>query len=118
MSKSRRDQDFVLDIQEAIQRILEYTAGMDWERFIIDYKTQDAVVRNLEIIGEAAKNISDDLRQQYPEIPWKDMAGTRDRLMHHYFGVNQEIVWQIVREDLPTLVEKIDVILNEVGGEN
>ena len=111
MSDERRDKDFLLDIQEAVQRILDYTAGMSWETFIVDYKTQDAVVRNLEIIGEATKNISDDLRNQHPAIPWKSMSGTRDRLMHHYFGINQEIVWQIVLQDLPSLLKQIDDLL-------
>jgi uncharacterized protein with HEPN domain len=113
MSDARRDIDFILDIQEAVHRIVDYTAGMSWEGYIVDYKTQDAVVRNLEIIGEAAKSISDDLRNQYPEIPWKDMAGTRDRLVHHYFGINQEIVWEIVRQDLLPLLKQIEAL---VGG--
>lgn len=82
MSKSRRDVDFVMDIQDAILRILEYSAALDWETYLSDYKTQDAVVRNLEIIGEAAKNVSIEMRQEFPAIPWKMMAGTRDRLMH------------------------------------
>jgi uncharacterized protein with HEPN domain len=92
MFNARRDADFLLDIQDAIQCVLGYTVGMNWEAYIVDYKTQDAVVHNLEVIGEATKNISDNLRAQYPSIPWKDMASTRDRLVHHYFGINQEIV--------------------------
>jgi uncharacterized protein with HEPN domain len=118
MSRSRRDVDFILDIQDAILRILDYTAALDWENYLGDYKTQDAVVRNLEIIGEAAKNISLKLRQEYSAIPWKMMAGTRDRLMHQYFGVNQEIVWQIVQSDLPALLQQISTVLSVIDNED
>jgi uncharacterized protein with HEPN domain len=84
---------------------------MAWEDFLQDYKTQDAVVRNIEIIGEATKKLSEELIGKHPHIPWKDMAGARDRLIHHYFGVNREIVWQIVQEDLPKLQPQIDAVL-------
>ncbi|MBN2148388.1 MAG: DUF86 domain-containing protein [Anaerolineales bacterium] len=114
MSKFRTDNDFLLDIQDALQRILEYTAGMNWETYLRDYKTQDAVVRNLEVIGEATKSLSDSLRSQYPDIPWRDMAGTRDRLMYHYFGVNQEIVWQIIEQDLPGLKSQIEQVIHDL----
>ncbi len=78
MSKDKRIHDYLLDID-------------------------DAIGRNLEVIGEATKNLPEEFRNQHSGIPWRDMAGTRDRLMHHYFGVNQEIVWQIVQQDLPAL---------------
>jgi uncharacterized protein with HEPN domain len=96
MSKTRRDIEYLRDIEEAIGRALEYTAGLTWEEYLRDYKTQDAVVRNLELMGEATKNLSDEFREQYPEIPWHNISGTRDRLIQHYFGINQEVVWQIV----------------------
>lgn len=76
----RADWDFVSDIREAIRRILVYTAGMTETVFIADIRTQDAVMRNLEVLGEATKNLSDEFRAKYPEIPWKSMAGVRDRL--------------------------------------
>ncbi len=88
----RRDQDYLSDIREAIQRIAAYTAGLDYEQFMQDNKTQDAVVRNLEIIGEATKNLSSRLRRVYAQIPWKTLAGMRDKMIHHYFGINYEIV--------------------------
>ncbi len=113
MSKIRRDQDFLLDIGDAIGRILQYTFSMTWDEYLRDFKTQDAVVRNLEVIGEATKNLSDGFRGQNPGIPWQDMAGTRDRLMHHYFGVNQEIVWQIIQSDLPGLKIQIDEMIRK-----
>ena len=95
MSRGRRGRDYLLDIEEAITRILAYTNGMGWDDYLNDYKTQDAVVHNLEVIGEATKNLSDEFRANHPDIPWRDMAGTRDHLTHHYFGINQEIVWQL-----------------------
>lgn len=113
MYKARRDFDFLRDIQDAIERILNYTVGYDWDSYLRDRKTQDAVIRNLEVIGEATKNLSDEFRAQYPEIPWRDMVGTRNRLMHHYFGINQEIVWQIIEKDLPDLITQIERAINE-----
>lgn len=118
MSRLRRELDYLLDIEEALGRILTYTAGMKWEEYLRDYKTQDAVVRNLEIIGEATKNLSDDFREQHQEIPWRDMAGTRDRLTHHYFGINQEIVWQIVEQDIRGLKSQIEQIIREFPQED
>ncbi len=97
----RTDRDFLSDIREAIHRISIYVAGMSYETFVADIKTQDAVVRNLEIIGEASKNLSEQVRTECPDIPWKSMAGVRDRLIHHYFGVNLDIVWQIATVELP-----------------
>lgn len=114
MSKFRRDNDFLLDIQDAIRRIFKYTVDMTWNEYLRDYKTQDAVVRNLEVIGEATKGLSDTFLSQYPDIPWRDMTGTRDRLTHHYFGVNQEIVWQIIEHDLPELKIQIEQVISEL----
>jgi len=116
MFKNRRERDFLLDIEDAISRILKYTAGMNWDEYLSDYKTQDAVVRNLEVIGEATRNLPDEFRSQHPDIPWRDMAGTRDRLTHHYFGINQEIVWQIVEHDLPGLKGQIEQVIRDSFG--
>jgi uncharacterized protein with HEPN domain len=113
LSRSRRERDYLLDIEDAIKRILEYTAGMTWDDYLQDDKTQDAVVRNLEVIGEATKNLSEEFRALHPGIPWRDMAGTRDRLMHHYFGINHEIVWQIVVYDLQGLKSQIEQAIGE-----
>jgi uncharacterized protein with HEPN domain len=112
MSK-RGDTEFLSDIQEAIRRIGIYIKDTDYEHFLEDIKTQDAIVRNLEIIGEAAKNISDDFKDKHPLILWKDLAGVRDKLIHHYFGVNLEVVWYIIKEDLPPLKEEIRRILEQ-----
>ncbi len=112
MSK-RTDRAFLSDIQEAIRRTGEYTAGMTYQAFLEDAKTQDAVIRNLEIIGEAARNLSKELRARHPGVPWKSMAGVRDRLIHHYFGVNLDIVWQIVTNELPEVAVRLESILQE-----
>ena len=112
----RADRDFLSDMQEAIRRIKAYTAAMTYEGFLTDIRTQDAVVRNLEIIGEASKNLSAELRARYAEVPWKGMAGVRDKLIRHYFGVNLDIVWQIATGELAEVASQIQEILqNEEG---
>jgi uncharacterized protein with HEPN domain len=103
MSK-RGDAELIADLREAISRIESYTQGLTYEQFMKNIKDQDAVVRNLEIIGEASKNISSAFKKKYPQIPWSDMARVRDRLIHHYFGVNLDIVWDIIKVELPSLV--------------
>jgi uncharacterized protein with HEPN domain len=86
---------------------------MMYEQFLADAKTQDAVVRNLEIIGEATRHVSEALRAKYTDIPWKSMAGIRDRLIHHYFGVNFDIVWQIITAELPKVASQLKNILSD-----
>ena len=112
MSK-RDDNDFLSDIKEAIRRIRKYTENKNYHDFLIDILTQDAVVRNFEVIGEAVKNLSTNLRETYTKIPWKKIAGIKDKLIHHYFGVNFEIYWTIIKEDLPNLDTQIKAIINE-----
>jgi len=109
MSK-RKDAELLEDIKEAIKRIEIYTQKIEYKKFLKDTKTQDAVVRNLEIIGEAVKNISKELKKKFFQIPWKELAGLRDRLIHKYFGVNYEVVWTIIRDELPEISLKIDKI--------
>jgi uncharacterized protein with HEPN domain len=109
-------QIYVEDIIYAIDSIEEYTKELTYERFVKDKKTVDAVVRNLEIIGEAAKHIPERVRKKYHSVPWRDMAGMRDRLIHGYFGVNLDVVWKTVKERLPIvkpLVEEALVKMNE-----
>jgi len=109
MSK-RRDQDYLSDILEAIKRIKIYTKGMTFSQFIKNNKTQDAVVRNIEVIGEATKHLSNEFRKKHPQVPWKEMAGIRDKMIHHYFGVNYEIVWTIVKQELTLLINQVKEI--------
>jgi uncharacterized protein with HEPN domain len=110
MPESRRDFDFLGDILEAITRITEYTSEYSWDRFISDRKTQDAVIRNLEIIGEATKRLSSEFRTTHTDIPWREMAALRDRLIHNYFGINTEILWEIVQHDLPAVLPELTKI--------
>ncbi len=107
----RTDQDFLDDIREALNRIEIYTAKMTYADFLTDTKTQDAVIRNIEIIGEAAKNVSIKLRGQHPHVPWRGMAGIRDKLLHHYFGINLDIVWHVVKSELPDVALQIEEIV-------
>lgn len=95
------------DIRNAVEKIEEYTKNITFRDFSNDSRTIDAVVRNLEIIGEAAKNIPKEFSLKYPEIPWKKIGGMRDKVIHEYFGIDLEIVWQTIKEDLPLLKEKI-----------
>ena len=91
MSK-RSDENIIQDIKECISRIISYTNNIEFDVFENDFKTQDAVIRNIEIIGEAVKTLSDTLKKKYADIPWSDISGTRDKLIHDYFGVNIDIV--------------------------
>lgn len=98
------------DILCAIERVQSYIADMSYSEWCEDQKTIDAVIRNLEIIGEAAKNMPDDVTNLVPDIPWGYMRGMRNLLAHEYFGVDNEIVWKTAVEDLPTLKEQIQNI--------
>jgi uncharacterized protein with HEPN domain len=109
MSK-RSDQELIQDIIECAHRIRSYIEQLDYDDFLKDLKTQDAVVRNIEIIGEAVKLLSDAIKNSHPDIAWKEIAGTRDKLIHDYFGVNIDIVWNIVKEDLPGFVKQIQTL--------
>lgn len=112
MSK-RSDKDLLADIQEAVQRIKTYIQDLNYDAFLGDSKTQDAVFRNLEILGEAAKNLSHAFRKKYPTIPWKSMAGLRDRLIHHYFGVNLDVIWHIIHEEMAVLAFQLEEIAKQ-----
>lgn len=98
---------FIEDILDSIKDIEEYVKGMDKNKFLKDNKTQDAVLRKLEVIGEAVKNIPIEIKEKYPEISWRRIAGMRDIIIHEYFGINLERVWKTVEDDLPELKEKI-----------
>lgn len=106
----RRDADYLLDIQEALRRIADYIVSISYDEFREDTRTQDAVIRNLEILGEATKNLSASFRKRCADIPWKQMASMRDRLIHHYFGINLDIVWGVVTGELPDIADKIEIL--------
>ncbi len=102
MSKGKRNINlFISDILEAIDNIEAYTNAMTYEQFMEDKKTKDAVLRNLEVIGEAVKNIPDTVKDKYPAVNWRAATGMRDKLSHEYFGVSFPIVWDTIRNDLP-----------------
>jgi uncharacterized protein with HEPN domain len=112
----RGDRERLADMLQAIQRATTYVAGMSYENFLEDIKTQDATIRALEILGEASKDISSDLKIRFPEIPWKSVARQRDKLIHNYFGVNLDIVWETITLDLPTLELQVAQALTDLGG--
>lgn len=104
---------YLEDILESTRKITSYTANLSKAAFLEDEKTFDAVVRNLEVIGEAVKKLPEDLRTQHPSLEWKKMAGLRDILIHEYFGLDSEIVWDIVKNKVPTLNQAVRAMLNQ-----
>ena len=112
---SRRDISlFLEDILEAISRISEYIGTCSEEEFLHDHKTIDAVIRNIEIIGEAVSNLPDEFRINYPHIPWNKIVGVRNIVIHNYFGVDTGTLWVIIHEQLPELSVQISIILSEI----
>lgn len=105
--------EFIRHIYDETLFCLRRTSDMEYDTFIQDDVLSRAVVRSLEIIGEASKNISPDFKSKYPLVAWKDMAGMRDRLIHHYFGVDYETVWRTLKEDIPVLNEWMEIIIEK-----
>ena len=106
--------DFIEDIINAMNKALKFVEGMSYEEFAKDDKTVFAVIRAIEIIGEAVKNIPEDIRKKYPEIPWKGMAGMRDKVIHGYFGVDIKVVWDTVKKRIPELKPLVEKMLEEL----
>lgn len=105
---SKRETSLLLeDILEAGNKILSFTAGMSFDDFLADDKTVDAVVRNFEIIGEAANRVPEEFKTDHPEIEWRRMVGLRNRIIHEYFGIDYETVWKIKNENIAELVDYI-----------
>lgn len=109
----RRASLYLKDIMESINLIEQFIAGMDIEGFKRDVKTSDAVIKRFENIGEATKNIPEDIKAIYPEVPWKEMAGMRDKLVHFYFGVKHELVWAAIKNRIPSIKPLIQKMLDE-----
>ncbi|MDD4652060.1 MAG: DUF86 domain-containing protein [Methanothrix sp.] len=111
------DSVYLRHIMDAFMQIEHYTDGVSHEEFMKDNLIQDGVIRQLEVMGEAARNLSDDLRGDYPHIPWRQMIGLRNRMIHAYFNVNLEIIWEIVQGDIPNLKRETKRVLEDIGQE-
>lgn len=105
---------FIRHILDSINDIEKYTHHTSKEKFVKMKMMQDAIIRRVEVIGEAVKNISISFRKTYPHIPWQDMAGMRDILIHEYFGVNIGIVWKTIQKDIPKLKKQIEELYEEL----
>ena len=106
-----RDNSYLLDILESARAALEYVGGKSWDEFSKDRILQDAIVRRLEIIGEASGRISTAAQKEYSHLPWQAMKGTRNRIIHEYDSIDLDIIWDIVQRDLPFLVVELQKII-------
>ena len=112
---SRNVSLYIQDMLENMKDAEEFVQGMSREQFEADKKTVNAVLRSIAVIGEAAKNVPDQIRAQYPHVPWREMAGMRDKVIHFYFGVDKEIVWLVAKDRIPALRPTIEQILQDLG---
>ncbi len=111
--KMRSHMDYLEDISDAVDDIASFIKGMSKSNFLRDRKTINAVIRSLEVMGEASKKIPDLIKKRYPSIPWRKMEGMRNKMIHEYFGVDKEILWSTAKKDVPTLREPINDLLRE-----
>ncbi len=110
----RTYEDYLRDIIDSIDDLASFTKDLNFEAFTKDKKTSNAVIRSIEVIGEASKKIPPSIKNKHPPIPWKKMSGMRDKMVHEYFGVDLEIVWKTVREDIPPLKPLIQEVLDSL----
>ncbi len=110
----RTFKDYIVDFLQSIEEIEAFTEDMDFEDFVSDRKTVNAVIRSLEVMGEAVKNLPPEIRDKYREVPWRYIAGMRDKLIHEYHGVDLEIVWEVIVEEIPPLKPHFEKILKEL----
>lgn len=108
----QRDKEYLLDILEAGKLVIVYVGEKTKDEFLDDTQCQDAVIRRFEIIGEAARRISEELKSSHPEMPWNEMQGMRNIMIHEYDGVDMVIVWETVKKDIPALISTIENILS------
>ncbi|MBN2402866.1 MAG: DUF86 domain-containing protein [Spirochaetes bacterium] len=109
----RKQSLYFQDIKNAIESINGFIDGLSFDDFISDDRTFSAVIRKIEILGEAAKNISIDVRSANPHIPWTEMARMRDKLIHGYFGIDEDVVWKTIKEDLPEILPLVSKLCSE-----
>ena len=111
---SKRDNTLLLeDMLESAQKILKYTNGFDRDKFLADEKTADAVVRNFEVVGEAANRIEEEFKFNNPHIDWKKLRGFRNRIVHEYFGIDFDIVWSIIENDIDELIHQLTELISK-----
>ena len=108
--------DYLQDMRDNARKAIDFSAGLNFQDFSRDEKTIYAVIRAVEVVGEAAANIPEDIRSQYAEIPWREIKGMRNKLVHQYFGINMEVVWQTIQEDLPMIINMIDTVIEQAKG--
>jgi len=111
----REIKNLLEDIYDAANKIVNYTKDMTFDDFMEDEKTIDAVVRNFEIIGEAANKVSNDFKAEHPEIEWHRIIGFRNRIIHEYFGIDYENLWKIKQQNIPVLSQSIEKLLNNLN---
>ena len=106
-----RDDAYLLDMLLAARKVQDFTQDMTWEQFQVDDLTQNAVMRQIQIVGEAARKVSTEYQQKHPEIPWRGIIGMRHRLVHEYFRIIPERVWDVVVKDIPELIRLIEPLV-------
>ncbi|MFH1358511.1 MAG: DUF86 domain-containing protein [archaeon] len=105
--KEKEDIVFINHVLDSINAIVDYSKNMDKEDLVLNRMKQSAIVREIEIIGEASKNISNSVRKKYFSVPWRDIIGTRDKIIHKYFEVDLDMIWEIIKKDIPELKKEI-----------
>lgn len=115
MKAPRQSIDYLNDIIGAIEKAEAFSCGMTIDEFLADEKTLYATVRAIEIIGEASKHVPESVRDRYPDLPWKQMSGMRDKLIHAYFGVDATVIWKTIREDIPPIKNALQQVLKETA---
>ena len=105
---------YVQDMIDFSDKVLSYTGGLDQDAFVSDERTYDATLRNIELIGEAATHVPDQVRESHPQIPWRVIIGTRNRVAHGYLGLDDDVIWSIIQDDLPELLPKLRQLLDSI----
>ena len=109
---------YIQDMIEFSKRIVSYTDGLSQTQFVADTLIYDATLRNLELIGEAARHVPSEIRTAYPNTPWRAIIGTRNRVVHAYLGIDDDVIWDIIRTDVPSLITQMQELLRSTEGES